>query len=91
MSVLQIDTLADTTNLPPDMYGADSLASNFRKETSMTKVNVVALMKKVEFYEGLRKFIVDVLVDVLSGVILKLISGGAPGLQRTPEWADAAS
>lgn len=57
----------------------------------MTKVNVAALMKKVEFYDGLRKFIVDVLVEVISGVILKLISGGAPGLQRTPDWAEAAS
>jgi hypothetical protein len=70
---------------------AASLASNFRKETSMTKVNVAAVLKKVEFYDALRKFIVDVLVDVISGVILKLISGGAPGLQRTPKWADAAS
>ena len=47
------------------------------------------LVRKVEIYDGMKKFIIEVLVEVISGVIIKLISGGVPGRQREPKWADA--
>ena len=47
------------------------------------------LVRKVEIYDGMKKFIIEVLVEVISGVILKLISGGVPGRQREPKWAGA--
>lgn len=35
--------------------------------------------KKLELYEGIRKLVVEILVETISGVISKLISGGAAG------------
>jgi hypothetical protein len=39
------------------------------------------VVKKIEVYEAMKKLIVEVLVEVISGVIAKLISGGAAGRQ----------
>ena len=62
-------------------------STNFRKEASMSRMT--DLVRKVEIYDGMKKFIIEVLVEVISGVILKLISGGVPGRQREPKWAGA--
>jgi hypothetical protein len=37
------------------------------------------VLKKVEFFEMLKKLVIEILIEVISGVISKLVSGGAPG------------
>lgn len=55
----------------------------------MDKAKVAALIKKVELYEGAKKLLIEILVEIISGVISKLISGGWPGPQREPDTARA--
>ena len=55
----------------------------------MTKLKVTELVKKVEFYEGARKILVEILVDVIAGVISKLISGGPTGPQSKATLGNA--
>jgi hypothetical protein len=53
----------------------------------MTKKQQQKLVKKVELYEGVKKLLIEILVEVITGVVSKLISGGKAGLQREPELA----
>lgn len=53
----------------------------------VTKQNLIALMKKVELYESLKRLVIEVLVEVISGVITKLIAGGTAGTQPEPSEA----
>lgn len=49
----------------------------------MVKVKMSA-EQKVAVYEGMKKLVIEVLVEVISGVIAKLVSGGRPGSQPEP-------
>ena len=57
----------------------------------MDKSKVVALMKKVELYEGAKKLLIEILVEVITGVISKLISGGTGGRQNKPKRSSLAT
>jgi len=41
-------------------------------------------MSKLEFYEALKKLMIEVMVEVISGVIAKIMSGGLAGRQTKP-------
>lgn len=51
------------------------------------KLKIPELVKKVEFYEGLRKLFVELAVEIIVGVIRRLIVGGASGRQSIRQAA----